>query len=124
MEDLIIGKSNNTPSIEFLTNGELRIEGRSIPENPIEFYKDVFNWLSEYQNSHPKKTVLHVDLEYYNSSSSIVLLNILRTLEETSKMGFDVQIHWHNSFNDEEMIESGRYYEMIVKLPFHYPELN
>jgi hypothetical protein len=124
MQNLIIVKSLNTPSIEFLTNGILRISGRSVPENPVEFFKDVFTWLNEYQNSDLKKTEFHIDLEYYNSSSSIVLLHILRKLKHCLRLGFDVQVHWHNSFNDEEMIESGRYYEKIVKIPFHYHELN
>jgi len=123
MQNLIIEKGFKTPSIEFLTTGILKIEGRSIPENPIEFYKEVFNWLYEYQNSNPKKTVLHIDLEYFNSSSGIILLKILKTLELISQPGFEVQVHWHTRCNDEETIETGRYYEKIVKIPFHFPEL-
>jgi hypothetical protein len=120
MDDLIIEKGRNTPSIKFLSTGILRIEGRSIPENPSEFYKDVIKWLHEYKNSNPQKTELHIDLEYYNSSSSIVLLNILKTLKNIFLLGLDVKVHWHNSYNDDEMVESGRYYENITKIPFLY----
>jgi hypothetical protein len=120
MNDLIIEMNSKTPSIEFRTNGMLHIKGRSIPENPIEFYKDVFVWLDKYQNADPEKTELHIDLEYYNTSTSIVLLNILRKLKLVLHKGYDVQIHWYSSCNDEEMLESGKYYEKIVKLPFHY----
>jgi hypothetical protein len=120
MKDLIFEKSSKTPSIEFFTDGVLRIKGRSIPENPIEFYKEVFAWLNEYQENAPKKTEFHVDLEYYNTSSSIILLNILRKLKQISRLGHEVQVHWYSSCNDFEMIESGKYYEKIVRLPFQY----
>ncbi|HEY9123169.1 MAG TPA: DUF1987 domain-containing protein [Bacteroidales bacterium] len=123
MEDLIIEKGANTPAITFMANGVLRIEGRSIPENPAAFYEKAFEWLNDYKTTNPKKIELHVDLENFNSSSSIILMNIFKTLRGILNHGADVRIHWHNSANDEEMIESGRYYESILKMPFFY-EMN
>jgi hypothetical protein len=120
MNDLIIEKSAKTPSIEFLSSGVLQIKGRSIPENPIEFYKNVFSWLDEYQLSSPKNADIHIDLEYYNTSTSIILLNIFRRLKHIKKSGCDVNFHWYSSCNDFEMMEAGKYYEKILRLPFQY----
>ena len=39
MEDLNLEGTAKTPTIDFKSNGELLIKGRSIPENSIEFYK-------------------------------------------------------------------------------------
>ena len=38
MEDLKHEGSAKTPLVEFSSNGELLLKGRSIPENSIEFY--------------------------------------------------------------------------------------
>ena len=120
MNNLIIERSKKTPSIEFFTNGVLWMKGRSIPENPVEFYKQVFDWLKEYQNFPSKNTEIHVDLEYYNTSSSKVLTTVLKELKLMLIPGHNVEVHWYSSCNDDEMIEAGKHYEKIVGLPFQY----
>ena len=46
MEDLKHEGSAKTPVVEFSSNGELLLKGRSIPENSIEFYKPLIEWLN------------------------------------------------------------------------------
>ncbi len=56
MLDLHIDKSANTPKIDFQNEeGLLQFEGRSIPENPNDFYKPIFQWVEEYFKQ-PQKT--------------------------------------------------------------------
>jgi hypothetical protein len=39
MEDLYLKKTSNSPEVEFVADsGELSMEGRSIPEDPGEFF--------------------------------------------------------------------------------------
>jgi hypothetical protein len=46
MEQLVIDGSAKTPSIDFnFETGTLMLKGRSIPENSIEFYKPLNDWL-------------------------------------------------------------------------------
>ncbi|MFN4811466.1 MAG: SiaC family regulatory phosphoprotein, partial [Bacteroidota bacterium] len=49
METLLIEGSAKTPTIKFdAEQGIIEIKGRSIPENSIEFYKPLIDWLEKY----------------------------------------------------------------------------
>ena len=49
MKELIITKTTNTPGIAFNPEtGVMKIEGRSIPENPGDFFDPLIEWLEEY----------------------------------------------------------------------------
>jgi hypothetical protein len=124
MDNLIIPKGDKTPSVIFNTNGELRIEGRSTPENSAEFYQEILDWVKNYGETTPIKTELHIKLEYFNSSSSKLLLTLFRQLEEIKKAGFEPTIHWYYDIDDEDMIEAGQYYEKVVKVPFFFADLS
>ena len=75
-----------TPSISLdPEKGTLEIIGRSIPENPIEFYTPFINALDEYTKSPQPVTNVTLKFEYYNSSSSKCLLEIFKQLERMHK---------------------------------------
>ena len=48
MDNLTIEGSAKTPTVEFEGVGKLLIKGRSIPENSIEFYKPVIDWIGTF----------------------------------------------------------------------------
>ena len=81
MEDLKQEGSAKTPVVEFNTSGELLLKGRSIPENSIEFYKPLIEWIESYSESPNSSTVLNVQLEYFNTSSSKCILDVFKKLE-------------------------------------------
>ena len=54
----------------------IAITGRSIPENPIDVYSHVIEWIkNEFSNSEKK---ILIDLEYFNSSTMVYLITILQ----------------------------------------------
>jgi hypothetical protein len=118
--NLHIGDSIKTPSISFGgADGILEIKGKSIPENSLEFYRPVFEWLDNYSQSPAPKTVLKVALEYFNTSSSKCLLDIFRKLESLRISGrSDVKVNWIYDSDDEDMMEAGEDYQALVKVPF------
>jgi len=117
MENLIIEKTVKTPSIIFDYNlGELLIEGISIPENTSEFYKDVMAWIVNYAENSQAKTTLVLKLEYFNTSTSVVLLNIFKAFSEIKAS--ELLIKWYFEEDDVEMEEVGEDYLNIVKVPF------
>lgn len=122
MSNLIISDSIKTPTVLFDMTGILEIKGKSIPENSLEFYRPVFEWLDIYSQSPAPKTELKISLEYFNTSSSKCLLDILRRLETINLSGkSNVKVLWFYDADDEDMMEAGEDYQALVKVPF---ELN
>ena len=119
MDNLKIDGTRQTPEINFdAANGILKLDGRSIPENTFEFFTPVLNWLDEYASSAPDKVVAKINLEYFNTSSSKYILEILKRLKVLLKDGKDVLVEWYYEEDDEEMMETGEDYEDVSGLPF------
>jgi len=55
MEKLQIEGTAKTPTVNFDPSGKLELKGRSIPENSIEFYKPLMEWLDEYEKNPQEK---------------------------------------------------------------------
>jgi hypothetical protein len=120
METLIIEGSAKTPTIKFdSTSGVVEIKGRSIPENSIEFYKPLIDWLEKYAIKPQEKTTVNIQLEYFNTSSSKCILDVFKKLEGINKGGnSEVIINWHFEEDDEDMSEAGEDYKAIINVPF------
>ena len=124
MEPINIEGSPKTPSIKFdIEKGILEIKGRSIPENSIEFYKPLVDWLDEYAKDPVKKTQVNIHLEYFNTSSSKCILDVFKKLEAIHKAKYDVVIFWYYEEDDEDMLEAGEDYESIIRIPFKMVEI-
>jgi hypothetical protein len=124
MESLIIEGTTKTPNVSFDgEKGMLEIKGRSIPENSIEFYKPLVDWLEEYARTPKSKTDVNVHLEYFNTSSSKCILDVFKKLEAIHKNKYDVQINWYYEEDDEDMLEAGEDYESIIRVPFKMIEM-
>ena len=106
-----------TPRLSFdKGSGEFEISGRSIPENSIEFYRPLMGWLEDYVKRPAIKTVLTINLEYFNTSSSKCLVEVFRKLEMIRDTS-EVKVMWHYEEEDEDMLESGEDFKKIIKVP-------
>ena len=73
--------TEKTPQIDFnYITGELILSGRSIPENATETYEPIFDWVNEYTKNSRQTTNLRLNLEYFNTASSIWLAKIVKSL--------------------------------------------
>lgn len=120
INDLFISGTNKTPEVKLIAkDGVIEISGKSIPENSIEFYQPIYTWLESYFESPVAKTEARIILEYFNTSSSKCLLDVLRRLETLKSSGkSDVVVLWHYEADDEDMMEAGQDYDALVNLPF------
>ena len=117
MENYVLTPTPKTPRLYFnAESGDFEISGRSIPENSIEFYRPLMEWLDKYSTGPSQKTRLTVNLEYFNTSSSKCLVEIFRKLEKAGASS-DVKILWHYEEEDEDMMESGEDFKKIIKIP-------
>lgn len=120
MKDVIIKGTEETPSIEFNANeGCLLIKGRSIPEDPFTFYAPLLESLSKYHQSPSSKTKVGFQFEYFNTSSSKCILEILKQLQTLSQDGNNVEVDWYYDENDEDILEIGEDYSNMIKIPFN-----
>ncbi len=124
MEPLIIEGTPKTPTVRFdADEGVVEIKGRSIPENSVEFYKPLVDWLEDYKNNPKPKSTVNIQLEYFNTSSSKCILDVFKKLEAIHKAKHDVEINWYYEEDDEDMLEAGEDYESIIRIPFKMIEI-
>jgi hypothetical protein len=101
IKNILIEASAKTPQIDLnYLNGELILSGRSIPENAAELYDDVLNWVHEYVKNPRQVTNLRLNLEYFNTASSIWLARIVKALSTIKEIENTLFIHLY--FNIEE----------------------
>lgn len=100
--------------------GYFEIKGKSFPPDVRKFYKPVINWLEDYKNVGEKEMNVNLKLEYFNTSSSKLLLDILYKLEEIDQGGNKVIINWYYPEDDEEILDIGEEYDGLVDLFFRH----
>jgi deoxyribodipyrimidine photolyase len=126
MKNLEIPKSKTTPEILFnLSTNELSIKGESFPENTSEFYAPVFEWLEQYLNTLTDQVVIvNIELVYFNSSSSKVLMDLFDMLEDAVQDGKEITVNWRYDEDNEMAAEYGEdFMEDLENLPFHLVEI-
>lgn len=121
MDKYFVDKTQNTPYVSFdHENGELKIAGKSIPENTGDFYYPIYDWLKEYADNPASDTTFTFQFEYLNSGSSKCILEVFRILAERIAPKSNVKIVWYYEDEDESMLELGEHYESISEIPFEY----
>lgn len=119
MGPLQLEGSPKTPYVNFdASTGMLELKGRSIPENSIDFYKPLIDWIDKYGRAPQTRSALHVQLEYFNTSSSKCILDVFKKLESIRAAGNEVTVLWHYEADDEDMLEAGEDYAGIINIPF------
>ena len=119
MSPLHIEGTAKTPQVDFNPEtGLLELMGRSIPENSIDFYKPLIDWIDGYARAPRTTTALHIQLEYFNTSSSKCILDVFKKLEVIRAAGNEVTVLWHYEEDDEDMLAAGEDYAGIINIPF------
>ena len=120
MDKLVIAGTEDTPEIQFdpILN-EYFISGRYLPEDVASFYKPVFDWLNSFASAVPENSKFQFKLEYFNTASSKILLDILMRLEEIKNdSNVAIKVIWHYHNEDEDMKEAGEEYSELVEMDF------
>lgn len=124
MDKFELKATAKTPEILFdPEKNSFVISGRSIPENSIEFYRPVNEWIEKYGEQPNPNTKLEIKLEYFNTSSSKCLVEIFRRFEKIHLNGSNIEIQWFYEEEDEDMMESGEDFKEIVKVPIKMIEV-
>ncbi len=121
MKSLIIESTDKTPKVVLdPENGLFEIIGKSIPTDAETFYGPILEWIEGYAKRPNNKTEIVLNLEFFNISSSKRILFLLYKLNEMIEKGYEVNIKWYYSENDDEMYEVGQDYAFMVNVPFEF----
>jgi hypothetical protein len=117
LEDLIIEGTKSSPAVIFHPDGNLKIEGRSMPDNPAQTFGPLFAWI---ENLSVDKVVFDIQLDYLNTSSSLQLFKLLCLLDENDVIQ-ELIVNWHYEADDEDHYETGLIYqEKLHRTKFNY----
>jgi hypothetical protein len=115
--------TRKTPWV-ILEPGRIFILGRSIPENPGEFYRPIFEWISEYKLEYDEKTIIGFGFEYINTSSTKWVHAILKEIAEIKDLSLNVKVYWYFEQGDEDMSDLGFILRSLVYCPFIVVEID
>lgn len=97
------------------SKGLIQLSGISIPEDPRAFYEPFEASINAYINAPKEKTLVEFKLEYFNTSTTLIIRNLLRKLSELQSKT-KLVIKWYFEEDDEDMAEVGG--ELKVLFPF------
>ena len=119
MEPMIIAATDETPAVDLNPGtNTFSISGKSLPEDVTSFYDPILDWLEQYGQSPNDATDFTFQMDYFNTASSKMILDILMKLEEIMEDGNTVKVIWKYREDDEDMEEAGEEYADIVEIPF------
>ena len=100
--------------------GYMRFEGESYLEDVIDFFKEINEWLENYLSSDFTELTFDCAMEYFNSSTTKLLYNILRLMDNHAP-GKKITVNWIVTDEDDDMlIECGEdYQEEMENLTFN-----
>jgi len=119
MEIVNIEATDETPKVILdTTTGQFEFSGKSLPEDVTMFYNPILDWLDTYSLEPNDKAVFVFKMDYFNTASSKLILDILMKLEEVHEENESITVEWHYREDDEDMEEAGEEYADIVEVPF------
>lgn len=120
MSNLLLLPTYNSPFIYGNANrGELIILGKSTPDSILDIMKPTEGWASKYISKSGKKLEVNFDLCFYDSPTSLMVLGIIRILNESADKESRFKANWYFSIEDEDLMEDGEDFKSIAKFPFN-----
>ena len=95
--------------------GYIRFKGECYAENTIEFFKKTTDWLSAYLPSDFRSLIFDCELEYFNSSSSKLLYNMLKAMNQRASHGKRIVVNWYVEEGNDIILEYGEDFKDELK---------
>ena len=124
MEELRILPTKNSPEVIMTPGGIIRIRGRSIHENVIDFFAPVEAWVNEYIKTPADLTCVDINLEYFNSASAKAVLHLLQLVTYVQLKHKKFIFNWFYEEGDEDILERGEYFASVLSVPFNFIRLS
>lgn len=117
-------KTSNTPYVLIdEEKGYMRLEGECYLEDILNFFTEINDWLEKCLSVSATPLTFDCALEYFNSSTTKLLYNMLRVMDEAAARGKKVTVNWISAHGDEMIIECGEdFREEVEHLEFNMIE--
>jgi hypothetical protein len=115
--------SKRTPWI-ILEPGKIFIMGRSIPDNPGDFYRPVHDWIADYAQHYDGRSKIEFGFEYINTSSTKWIFSILKQISEIKDLEEKARVIWYYEHGDDDMGELGFILRSLVECSFVVVEVS
>jgi hypothetical protein len=120
MDILMLEATQDTPKVMLnKRDGIFQLTGRSILEDPSAFYDPIVEWLTDYAPQPNPSTVFTFKMNYFNSSTSKVIYDMLHVLKEIK----GVQVEWCYQNGDDDILDAGKEFEEELEIPFNFKQL-
>jgi len=117
IRNIFIERTAKTPQIDFdQLTGDLILFGKSIPENAAKVYEPLLAWINDYIKSPRHTTNLRLNLEYFNTSSSIWLAKMVNALSKISEDDYVLFIHLYFDIEDFESMDMEELKDIVGQL--------
>ncbi|MCG8701171.1 MAG: DUF1987 domain-containing protein [Bacteroidales bacterium] len=119
MNAYFINGTYDTPSISFIPDeGKFLMSGRSLPPNVHEFYLPVLTAIDAYLKTPKEETIFEFKMDFINSSSSKILQDLFKKLDDAFKNGHQINVKWHYKHDDYDMRELGEDLTLSTTFPY------
>ncbi len=119
-ESMVLEATSVTPFVQLSKNGEIRIEGKALPEDSRQFFGPLYEWVNDNLIS-PEKIDIDMKLEYFNTAASKQIYEFLVLLKDKAGSGI-IHVNWHYEEGDDDVLDTGTHYEALIDIPFNYIE--
>jgi hypothetical protein len=117
----ILERTHSTPELE-LENDTLKVSGICTPENALEFF-NMFTEKIDMIFAKDSKYNLVFHLDYFNTSSSKCLLDLLKKVSKSPNQQ-NITVTWVHESDDDDMLESGELLAELAGINFQYRTIN
>lgn len=129
MNHLYLEATQYTPAINFNPDiGKFEISGISLPEDVLDFYEPVLDWLNKFTDSliaesdSPRPPLQFTfKLNYYNSGSVRFLVSVLHIIKRLCD-NTTVKVEWFYEKDDIHLFDNGKELEELTGLKFDFIE--
>jgi hypothetical protein len=111
MENIFIDATSYLPFVDFKTDGFLKLEGKSIPEDVNKIFNPLINFADQLSIL---SVSFDINLIYFNTATSKKLLELLKHLDANNKIK-NILVTWFYEEGDDDSLETAEIYEECLR---------
>ena len=122
LEPFINKHTTSTPFIQ-LEQGKFFIIGRSILNDPVDFYKPMREWIADYAKNYKGKTKIVIGFDHISTATVKVIYDIFRDFTQVVDIERKTSVEWYCESNDDDLNDLGKIFQALFPTDFKIIEV-